>query len=91
MWCTLHDFALFIINGFHCDRNIPSVRFHDLDGLSYRKLVSLCQSCQTSLIDLFCKSKICVFSYIRVAVIDLGILIRLSVEKSGGKLTVGTV
>ncbi len=35
-------FAFFIINGFHCDL-ISSVRFHDLNRLSYRKFISLCQ------------------------------------------------
>ena len=43
------------------------------------------------LIDLFRKSKISIFSYIGITVIDLCVLIRFSIEKSGRKLTVGTV
>ena len=56
MWCTFHGFSFFVINGFHCNRDISSIRFHDLNGFPHREFISLCQSCQTSLIDLFRKA-----------------------------------
>ena len=39
---ALHRIAFLIIDSLHCHRYILSVRFHDLDRLTYGEFISLC-------------------------------------------------
>ena len=88
---AFHGSSCLVINPLNCNRQVSSVRLHDLNGFSYAELISLSNVDQTLFVNLFSLSQISIFLYIGVVIIDLCILIRFSIEKSGSKLTVRTV
>ena len=91
MRCAWHIISFLIHDALYRDRNIIPVRAHDLDRFPDRKLVALFNPIEPFLILLSYNAKICVFLLIGVIIIDLSFLGRFSKEKSGRKMTVGTV
>ena len=87
---TLLLLSLFVQDPYHLHIQIIAVWLHHFDRLTHRKFISLLDPAQ-SVFYFTHNSQIGVFSYISIAVIDLTVFIRSSVEKSGRKLPVGTV
>ena len=91
MRCALDGISIFIIDCFHRSFDISAIRFHDLNGLTYSKFISLGDMCEAFFINFLCIYKISIFLNIGIIIIDLRILIWLAVEESCRKLTVGAV
>ena len=88
MGSAFYGIALLIIDSFDRNQKIGSIRFHDLDHLSYCKLVSLCNLHIASLIYSFCKSQIRIPLLIGIIVIDLCFLAWFAIKEASCKFTV---
>ena len=96
MWGTFHLFSFLCVDCKHSSLCVSSIRTHDLDFITHRKLVSLRDFSQIpfslpSLPGLLNNTKVNIFINIGIGIIDLGFLGRLSEVEACSKLSVGTL
>ena len=90
MGCTFLLLSLFIYDTGDADRKIAAIRFHDLNRFPHRKFISLFDPAHP-VFQFSDDPQIRILFYIRIAVINLRLFIRLSKKESRRKLPVSAV
>ena len=79
---TFHLLTIIISNGKNRRDDVVTVWLHDLNLLTDCKLISLLDMDASILRHIADNTKVCVFLYVRIAVVDLRLVIWFSIDPS---------